>query len=569
MQNGFVVGRLHYSMIMTNKSRSLDKLDEDLLLDLNQVVHDNQLAHLPFARSGRAEAMLFDRYPELAERIERSKSAKIDAIVLSNKYADDDNTYTSFRAQSLEEIATSPLRQRNRRRVSKEAKSPALNPALKGKISVQDLMFEMSDGDDKDSIFETIKPPRWTENTEKSSGSQISSPNGRPWASVPKLRQFLPQSFDIPAEIPNSLSDLSPTLQTTRKSSQPWGTPPLPAAAKLDLRDIMAQDSSATSSNIGLGLSRGENERIARAARAKMSQKERKRLQQAQQLGIPIEKPQATPLVVSPWKTKALNPNNNPMVSTIVQPSPQPSPQSLQTINTPPLTMRQTVANKNTPTQKDKRTKSLDVPGSTSPSTARVVANERGMSVSTDPIPTPRSVRYIPLPQHDSSPSSQNLSIVEILSLQEAEKSLIRDATAKRSLQEIQQEQEFQAWWDQESRRTMEEEHAKQKAECAAKAATARGRGKGRGSIGGRGGKTAARGKKESNGDAARGKPSRNGDPGPITAGKAQNKTTWKEGGGGSERTARRDGGDRARGSSRGRTSRGGGGGTTRGGGVR
>ncbi|KAF2849899.1 hypothetical protein T440DRAFT_397960 [Plenodomus tracheiphilus IPT5] len=540
---------------------SLDELDEDLLLELNQVVRDNQLAYLPFARSGRAEAMLFDRYPELAERIERSKRAKIDAIVLSNKYADGENISTSFRAQSLEEVAASPLRQRNRRRASKEAKSPALTPALKGKNSVQDLMFEMSDGeDDNDILDRKIKPPIFKDGGagEKSAVSPLSSPKG-PWAAIRKQSQASPHSFDLGADIPvKSLTPLPPpVMQPARTPGQPWGSAPL-AAAKLDLKDIMAQDSSATPSNLSLGLSRGENERIAKAASAKMSQKERKRLQQAQQLGMPMEKPQPTPPTVSPWQATARKPSNSPIVLPTAHASPKPSPQPSQTSSTPQLTMRQTVANKNTSKQKDKRTASSTAQSGVPSSPARPAANERGMSVSTDPIPTPRSVRHIPLPQHDPTSPSQNLSMMEILSLQEAEKVSIRDAAAKRSLQEIQQEQEFQAWWDQESRRAMEEEEqAKRIAERAAKAAAGRGRG-GKARGGGRGGKAASRGKKE--GDVDRGKGNMNVDAGASAVVNQRGKSTTRQEDG--ER-GERQGGERVRGG-RGRIGRGGGGGGAR-----
>ncbi|KAI8935242.1 hypothetical protein NX059_007831 [Plenodomus lindquistii] len=539
---------------------SLDELDEDLLLELNQVVHDNQLAYLPFAKSGRAEALLFDRYPELAERIERSKRAKIDAIVLSNKYADGDNASTSFRAQSLEEVAASPLRQRNRRRASKEVKSPVLAPALKGKHSVQDLMFEMSDGDDDDDepLGRKIKPLKFTEDGagSKSIDSSVSSPKA-PWAAVQRQSQFSPHSFDLGADMPaKSLTTLPPpAMQPARTPGQPWGTAPL-AAAKLDLKDIMAQDSSATPSNLSLGLSRGENERMAKAASTRMSQKERKRLQQAQQLGTPIEKPSPTPPVVSPWQATARKPSNSPLVLPIAQASPKSSPQPSRTSSTPQLTMRQTVANKNTSKHKDKQTVSTSTQSGAPSSPARPAANERGMSVSTDPIPTPRSVRHIPLPQHDPTSPSQNLSMMEILSLQEAEKASIRDAAAKRSLQEIQQEQEFQAWWDQESRRAMEEEEqAKRTAERAAKAA-GRGRGKARGD--GRGGKAPGRGsKKEGDEDVERGKGSRdvNVDAGgAVHAEKAQSKSAPRRDGG--ERAERQDG-ERTRGG-RGRIGRGG-----------
>lgn len=76
--------------------------------------------------------------------------------------------------------------------------------------------------------------------------------------------------------------------------------------------------------------------------------------------------------------------------------------------------------------------------------------------------------------------------MADILSQQQTEKDIIKEAVAKRSLQEIQQEQEFQEWWDQESRKVrLEEEEA---------AATMKG-GEGGGARGRGGGTRAARGK--------------------------------------------------------------------------
>jgi len=485
---------------------SLDELDEDLLLELNQVAHENQLAYLPFARSGRAETLLFDRYPELVERIERGKRAKVDAIVLSNKYADGDSFSTSFRAQSLEEVAASPLRQRNRRRASKEVKSPALTPALKSKGSIPDLMFDMSDGDDYDDAApKRLKPPQFAEQSgdEKTVESPLGSLEA-PWGSVQKPDQSS-HTFGRTVDVSIQSSNHVPpsVIKEERIPGQPWGTTPL-AAPKLDLKDIMAQDSSATPSNLTIGLSRGESERIAKAAHAKLSQKERKRLQQAQQLGTPIEKPQPVPPAVSPWQATAhRKPSNSSAMSLAAQSSPTLTPQPSQPSSTPHLTMRQTVANKSGSSKhKDKRSasKGRAATATSSPSKTRPIASERGMSVSTDPIPTPRSVRHIPLPQHSLISPSQHLSMMEILSLQEAEKTSIRDAAAKRSLQEIQQEQEFQQWWDQESRRVIEEEaQTKRLLDRAAKSA-ARGRGsKGRG---GRGGKARGQEKRDGVDDA-------------------------------------------------------------------
>jgi hypothetical protein len=179
--------------------------------------------------------------------------------------------------------------------------------------------------------------------------------------------------------------------------------------------------------------------------------------------------------------------------------------------------MRQTIANNGAGSkQKGKRSTSqatTEAAGTASPK--RPAANERGMSVSTDPIPTPRSVRHIPLPQHSPTSPSQNLSMMEILSLQEAEKTSIRDAAAKRSLQEIQQEQEFQAWWDEETKRVTQEEEQRKRAEERAARTAARGRSKGRG---GRGGKGKGQDKKDGEAEGDRGKQSRDVSQGPATA---------------------------------------------------
>ncbi|KAF3006821.1 hypothetical protein E8E13_010548 [Curvularia kusanoi] len=498
---------------------SLDELDDDLLHELNEVARENQLAYLPFARSGRAEALLFDQYPELAERIERGRRAKIDAIVLSNKYAGTDTPSASFRAQSLEEISASPLRQRNRRRASNqgktEPKSPALTPQLKGKSSAADLMFEMSDGEDEqDAIAEKIKPPKFTSGRDNLDEAATGSPDS-PWAASIQQRQSALQGtiedgFISPSSLPPS------ALSGTRSPSQPWGTAPL-ASEKLDLKDIMAQTSSDKPSGLALGLAREERER-ARAAQPKMSQKERKRLQQAQQQGLKIEAAQPAPPAVSPWQAASYRkPSANQILAPSTatppqqppqqQPSPQPSPQQSRASSTPQLTMRQTIAKgKGKGKGKDK-----DAGTQEGSSPSRPAASERGMSVSNTPIPVPISVRHIPLPSHSPTSPSQNLSIMEILSLQEAEKTSIRDAAAKRSLEEIQQEQEFQQWWEAESKRAIEqEEQAKRAAERAAKAA-GKGRGKGRG--GGAGGagnatdgkKKGADGKKEKKGETTDG----------------------------------------------------------------
>jgi hypothetical protein len=548
-------------------------------------VHENQLAYLPFARSGRAEAVLFDKYPELAERIERGKRAKIDAIVLSNKFCDDGIASTSFRAQSLEELSTSPLRTRNRRKASKESRtdpgSPIVTPALKSKNSVADLIFEMSEGEDEDVVGskERISQPRFTEQLieKQSNQTPIGSPDENRAEVRRKSRSGLGMDESYPLQSPSSAA------KVTRIPGKPWGTTAPLEGIKLDLKDIMTQTSTDKTSNLTLGLSREEEEaKFLGSIKAKMTQKERKRQQQAQALGHPEpERPQPTPPTVSPWSAMSRKPNVGP----IVTPSPQaPS----RTSSTPQMTMRQTVANKGTSIQKDQQDIQQPVrPGSTPHQSSRLASDSTparstngrppsssgksdpygpGMSVSTTPIPTPHSVRHIPLPSHSLTSPSQHLSMMEILSIQQAEKISVVDAKAKRSLQEIQQEQEFQEWWELESRRVMEEEEATKRL------IKASGNGRGRGKPRAPRGKAKDKDKKEGDAQpglsaaagAERGKGSRDVSKAPETRDDASPKMMPKPNTPRGD-TPRGEAGDRGRGRGRG-GQRGGRGGIGRGG---
>ncbi len=78
----------------------------------------------------------------------------------------------------------------------------------------------------------------------------------------------------------------------------------------------------------------------------------------------------------------------------------------------------------------------------------------------------------------------------DIIGLQRREQEVIKEAVAKKSLQEIQEEQAFQEWWDQESRRAQEEEATKAKSVASGsvrggKSNGSRGRNRGRGRGGG------------------------------------------------------------------------------------
>lgn len=485
----------------------LDELDEDLLFELDIVVRENQLACLPFARSGRAEALLHEKYPELAERIDRARQAKIDSIKLQQKYAEgEDRIPGSFKGDSWEDPASSSLQPKARRQSSKTAKGPAANPrpspSLKGKRSAADLMFNMDDEENESSpsipvqtsrsepdvipdssSSKTLGPPMLSSGTE-GRGLESKRPLDVQNSTLGSFSPLTPSTPGAAAE------DLSVTSVNNPLSS-PWGAVLL-QTAKHDMKNIMAQTSASRTSNLSLGLAaQATTEKSPGSSVAKMSQKERKKLQQAQQLAV-LNSPSGSvsgsvselvsdPKPASPWRTVSSGPKVAIKDLSVASPSPPPaSPQVNRTITAPPLTLRQTVANKPEPKQKAASSLSSPQPSASqhrSVSYSRPV-NEPGPLVNGDasrpptlPLqpktsiirpsanPTPiQSIRHIS--PRSAEPALQ-LSMADILAQQQAEKDIIKEAAAKRSLQEIQQEQEFQEWWDQESRRVMEEEAAR------------------------------------------------------------------------------------------------------------
>jgi hypothetical protein len=191
-------------------------------------------------------------------------------------------------------------------------------------------------------------------------------------------------------------------------------------------------------------------------------------------------------------------------------------PESASRSRTPQLTMRQTIANpttsskQNTPsalTHQKSQSRIASNPQAASPQsvpkavqrqgssshktpTNKSATNTPGFAISDKPVSI-QSVHHAP--QRTKELTQDQRSILDILSEQAIEKTAIQDFAAKRSLQEIQQEQEFQEWWEKESARVIEEEQAAAKAKRDPPGAS-RGRGKKRG----RGGKSKGKDKAES-----------------------------------------------------------------------
>lgn len=491
----------------------LGELDEDLMLELDEVVRQNQLACLPISKSGRAEAELLEFYPELADLIERGKKVKIDSVSLQTRLHEREAKFvggSKAKAAFLEDFDPSPSMQNPRSRSSREANVQSKSPSLKPQRSAADLIFDMDDDSEPD--FERR-------------GKSTTNPNHQRAPNPHKVQRLssLPLEAGVldPSEAVSSknfdtlaasttpvstqnLADENANPSTSVVDKKPWGAPTM-SISKLELKDIMAQDSSKRVSNISAGLSlRGqEGERSSGGLPAKMSQRERKKQQQQQALS-----PKSVPAIdttqtqeekpTSPWQVASKGPKVS--LKDIIGGATSESPSQKASIaRTPsPMTLRQTISGKAPATRTPV----------TSPASTPIPHQRRSVSTPDTTYLTPHSPPQpsrsssnqtaIQSIRHNTSPSVEptlQLSMADILSQQQTEKEIIKEAAAKRSLQEIQEEQAFQEWWDEESRKVKAVEEEEQVAASKKPGVRGKGmRGRGRGGSRGRGRGKAASG---------------------------------------------------------------------------
>lgn len=481
------------------------------MLELDEVVRQNQLACLPIAKSGRAEDDLIEKNPQLPELMARSKLIIVDSISLQTRLHEREarsSGGSKAKAAFLEDFEQSPSAPKSRSRTSRDRTSQSKSPLLRAKSSNTDLMFEMEeDGRVEAETVDRSAPNR--RHQFSTSESLLPPPQMAMDAEPGDRRTQFPRANDTVAASTSPSSYRSQAITGKSpgdtNSKQPWA-PPAMTAVKLDMKDIMAQASSNRVSNISTGLSfRAKNgEASASGLPAKLSQKERKKQQQQQQLRSPQSRspqpnptPDPTPaehqvqnkFSASPWQVAPTG-SKISLNDVLNTESTRPSSSEAKSIpRTPsPLTMRQTVsgkapaarraasgpASKLTPSQN----RSNSTPDASKPSAQTPPTAPRSSSIQH----SIQSIRHTPLPVE---PTLQ-LSMSDILSQQQTQKDIIKEAAAKRSLQEIQEEQAFQEWWDEESRKVREEEQ--QQAASLAAVRGARGaRGKVRGASRGRG----------------------------------------------------------------------------------
>ena len=459
----------------------LDELDEDLLLELDEVVRENQTAQLPFAKSGRAEMLLHEAHPELAQDIDEERQTRVKEMAYKAQKEDEKKIGLPLRARfgSLDDVSPATPSPDRTRKMSKPGRNEPFSPNLKPKKSQMDLIFDMDEEDSSPTASPLSRPQkRFDATAELDDGPPVGSPwkDGKAKGKA-RREQLYPLIPTI--SLQTHQEAISPLLA---KSCSPWGSNAI-GSSKLDLRDII-QSESTTQSALTEGLATQKAKDAGpKLAQPKLSQKEKKRQQQQQQAqaaqeallladpNTPKKAWEKSPgdAAASPWKlatSKAKTPSNSlvPAGSSPAQVSPIAKPLVAAEASSTPLHMR--TASPDTRFSGQRTPSGSAVPAARPP----VKPNAPGPSGSMPKGPTPGPVAEQPketrplvphsktyLPLAPKAEQMLGATMEDIIGQQKRDKESVREAAAKRSLQEIQQEQAFQEWWDAESRRTQEE----------------------------------------------------------------------------------------------------------------
>ncbi|KAI9376576.1 hypothetical protein BJX61DRAFT_538657 [Aspergillus egyptiacus] len=473
---------LNLEDLISNKF--LGDLDENLLRALDHVCHDNQLTAFPVSRGRNSDDYVFEKYPELVSLVEADKRRRVDSMRLKSRLSKIESHEGKPRA-SNEKAVVSPSVSRLKAATDKDGLNglPG-SPVLKSKQSTGDLMFQMDD-DPLPSPFDPSK------GKEVDRGNKAANENSvRPWNDTSgfgrdsfESRSYLDDRMSTSrdasfAKSPSGYNATTPQGKTNgsvpspNSSQAPWGSTVI-SGSKKSMKDIMSEASESRVSNISLGMS--ARRESSSTFTPKLSQKERKKLQQQQMLEMAAAQQKAKESPHNPWKVPTpVQPPAIPIGTPTKTNGPDiPSPTPPKSAQRPGMTLRQTVAGAPSPkpspnpespapsTQTKTRNVSTTAQPLLRPSVAgpsATAAPSTSPTQSSSAVPTVQSIRHIPRPEpyqtsfHSDSPGS--ISLATILMQQQTEKDEIREAaTAKHNLQDIQAEQEFQEWWDKESRR--------------------------------------------------------------------------------------------------------------------
>ena len=414
------------------------------------MVRDNQRACLPYVKSGRAEALLRQKYPEIAQARDRERKAKIESVATQVRLNEADGHLVGSHKNRdhAKSPQLSPTLQKSLRKGSKD--NNFKSPRLTSKTSLADLMFDMDEDDFEYEVKTTTRPSPRLGDPEHHEGRRLSTTAMRIELSESQHAKSAGGADASPPHGSETTRDQSREALAPPASVQAWGASPLPSS-KLSMKEIIAQTSSSRTSNLSASLS-NQTLKGSIGGGGRLSQRERKK--QQHQGGL---SPPATPLkqdsdniTSSPWRAQSPGPRVSlrEVLHGEGEAKGAKSPSLISTTSIPPLSLQG-------PSEEAPR-KGLSPQTSHERSLQERKVSSRAVST---PLPARPStaLRSPPLGKDMSrvtpAESSLPLSMADIISQQEVEQEIRKQAVAKRSLQEIQQEQAFMEWWDAESKR--------------------------------------------------------------------------------------------------------------------
>lgn len=448
----------------------LESLDEEVIEELDDVVRDNQLACSPFARSGRAELLLHEQYPQLAQDIDEERQRRVRDMAFKTSQKEEEKKLSSSvkgRFGSLEDFSLISPAQGNK---TGSGRNEPFSPDLRPKGTQTDLMFSM---DEDEGLLDSpsVRPQKSPDSRKQTDLDQLpllatsfqdkkqKAVARSPLASPPVHEQASPDTLRIDGTL---------SATTPKKSGNPWASSTL-STAKLDLRDIMNEASPGRSAlSAGLAAQKASEASAAKSQQpTKISQKERKRQQQMQ--AEQAAKAALTPPVKtawekspdesksSPWKTVSRDSmaSSLPKV-TATETLPEAAAPMRQTATAPPPITKPLVAAETSTKSIPRRTQSPDTrhsgqsrkpktstaPPLRPPPNPMTAATNTTSTFSSDmsskPV-VPHSKSYIK--PASRSELTLGLSMADIIDQEKRNREMVKEAVAKRSLMEIQQEQ--------------------------------------------------------------------------------------------------------------------------------
>ena len=479
----------------------LEDLESELLQELDELTQTMQATSwstLPLL-SRAWETSLHERHPELKELMDIAAVDKITSLKLQLKREARfrEPTTNGNRLPPSPDIKAgrSPTLTGDNRKFSRSFGAGLPGPALGGSSPHMNAVFEMDEDfaggqngglqprqDDRDfDAISTMPPPVLATSAPKSDvwydskGKPIQNGHRKPSVSgSPAQNIAKQQSLAGPA---NSMIPESSAQSPLR---QPWSEVKAKGAQATDLRTLLAQSpSSPPLGRLPLNFA-GPQEIVIGSG--KLSQKDRKK-QQQEMKSRSVSMPNEFIMVQAPQK-------ENPKSATAWQASTGAvSKISLkEVLNERPTTSQTRVSSGNRPSSSHASSPLASTPLRTHPPSQQSPRPQLPKSTSTPAKPSPkpstisasnptprtnpRSISHVPQPRppsQDPSTSSPqiptNLPMSHIISQQQLEQDYLAQAATPRSMKQIQEEQEFEEWWNEESRRTVDEEEGRRRLE--------------------------------------------------------------------------------------------------------